>query len=180
MKKALLGLSLALFAASLLLAWVIFRSGTVREMPPPPQVAPAALAALLETRLPDAQGREQALVQWRGRILVVNYWATWCGPCREEMPMFSALAGRYAAKGVQFVGIAADGPDKVAAYARETPVAYPLLVGGQDIIKPTADFGNGPLGVPFTVILDREGKVRSAVLGRVHEDALAKFLDALI
>lgn len=180
MSRVPLWLAAALFVAGLLLAAVVFRSGTVREMPPAPEVAPAALAALLDTKLPDVAGKEQALSQWRGKILVVNYWATWCIPCRDEMPMFSKLSERYAAKGVQFVGIAADEKAKVVEHAREKPVVYPLLVGEPEAIKPTRDFGNGPLAVPFTVVLDREGKVRTAVLGRVHEDALVKFLDALM
>lgn len=151
----------------------------VRPLPPPPAVAAAAVATLYATALPDLAGRPQALEQWRGRALVVNYWATWCIPCREEMPAFSKLHDHYAPRGVQFVGIAADDADDVRAFARETPVSYPLLAGGQDAIQPTRALGNAPLAVPFTVVLDREGKLRAAVLGRVREEALAELLDRL-
>ncbi|MDP2808856.1 MAG: TlpA disulfide reductase family protein [Rhodocyclaceae bacterium] len=161
-------------------AWLLLGAGqTVRPLPPPPAVSAAAIASLYSTTLPDIAGRAQALEQWRGKILVVNYWATWCVPCREEMPEFSKLHAHHASRGVQFVGIAADDADKVQAFARETPVAYPLLVGGQDAIKPTRAFGNGPLAVPFTLVLDREGRVHAAVLGRVHEEALVELLDRL-
>lgn len=180
MKRALLWLAVALFAASLALAWVLLRGAAERELPPPPAVAAADLAALYATALPDAAGRRLPLAQWRGQVLVVNWWATWCHPCREEMPELSKLHTRYAARGVRFVGIAADGADQVMRYARETPVAYPLLVGGPDAIKLTRAFGNEPLAVPFTLVLDRDGTLRAAVLGRVPEDALVRLLDGLV
>ncbi|MBI4757033.1 MAG: TlpA family protein disulfide reductase [Betaproteobacteria bacterium] len=161
-------------------SWLLLdNSQRLQPLPPPPVVSAPAVAVLYATALPDIAGRPQALQQWRDKTLVVNYWATWCLPCREEMPMFSRLHQRYAPRGVQFVGIAADGADEVREFARQTSVSYPLLIGGQDAIKPTRDFGNAPLAVPFTVVLDRAGQVRAAVLGRVREDALVDLLDQL-
>lgn len=93
--------------------------------------------------------------------------------------MLSKLHERYGARGVQFVGIAADEADKVREFARLSPVSYPILIGGEGAIKLTRDFGNGPLAVPFTIVLDPEGNVRTAVLGRVDEKALAHLLDGL-
>ena len=180
MKRALLGLSAALFAASMALAWVIWRSGTVRELAPPPEVPPAAVSALFAATLPDAGGTPQRLAQWRGRILVVNYWATWCTPCRDEMPEFSRLQTRYAARGVQFVGIAIDDAAKVREFAHAHSVAYPLLVADQAFAETARALGNGPLAVPYTVVFDGAGTLRAAVLGRVHADALAQLLDRLV
>ncbi len=137
------------------------------------------MASLYDIALPDVEGRTQSLAQWRGKVLVVNYWATWCAPCREEMPIFSKLAADYAARGVQFVGIAADTADKVRDHARRNPVAYPLLIGGETAIDATLAFGNAPKAVPFTIVLDRAGGVRTAMLGRVDEAALARLLDGL-
>ncbi len=179
MRRALLALSLVLMAASVGWMAALLWGRAQEELPTPPPVSEPALASLYATTLPDVAGREQSLRQWRGRILVVNYWATWCVPCRDEMPAFSQLQTRYAARGVQFVGIAADSAEKVAAFARATPISYPLLVGRDEIIKPTRDFGNTPLAVPFTLVLDREGTLRTAVLGRVNEDALVRLLDDL-
>lgn len=160
--------------------WLLLgNSQPVPPLPPPPMVSAATVASLFALKLPDTAGHTQALEQWRDRTLVVNYWATWCIPCREEMPAFSRLHEHYAPRGVQFVGIAADSADKVQAFARQTPVSYPLLVGGDDVIKLTRDFGNAPLAVPFTVVVDREGGVRAAVLGRVREEALIELLDRL-
>lgn len=150
------------------------------DLPMPPSVPAAAVADLYALSLPDLEGRIQPLAQWRGQVLVVNYWASWCLPCRKEMPMLSALQTRLAEHGVRVVGIAADSSDQVAAFAREMPVAYPLLIGGPDAIRPTLDFGNIPQAVPFTLVIDRSGKVHAAVLGTVHEDALERLLAKLI
>lgn len=176
----MLGLAAALFAASLGLAWVTWRSASVREFPPPPPVPAAAVQALLGAALPDTEGRLQPLSQWRGRILVVNYWATWCTPCRDEMPVFSQVQKRYAARGVQFVGIAIDEAAQVREFALAAPVSYPLLVADQAFAETARALGNGPLALPFTVIIDRDGTLRGAALGRVHEDALTAVLDGLL
>ena len=93
---------------------------------------PAAVEALLAAPLPDLDGRKQALYSWRGRVVVVNFWATWCAPCREEIPEFVRMQERYGAQGLQFVGVAIDLPDKVGQFAREFGINYPLLVAGLD------------------------------------------------
>ena len=180
MKRGLAVLAVVLMAGST--AWMarLLWGGAEMELPPAAAVSPQALHALQATALPDATGRMQPLNQWRGRVLVVNWWATWCTPCRDEMPVFSQLQTRYASRGVQFVGIAADGAEKVTAHLREMPSAYPLLVGGEEAIRQTRDLGNAPLGVPFTLVIDRDGRPRAAILGRVPERALAKLLDRLI
>jgi peroxiredoxin len=175
---------LRLAAGGLVVAAVVagvwlFRDLSRPLLPPDPELPASAAGKLYATKLPDTDGHERSLSRWRGKVLVVNYWATWCKPCREEMPMFSMLHKRYALRGVQFVGIAADDPDKVREFARQSPVSYPLLVGGERAIESTRDFGNTPLAVPFTVVLDPDGNVRAAVLGRVAEDALDHLLDRL-
>jgi thiol-disulfide isomerase/thioredoxin len=182
MKPRWLAVALTVVAAGwgASLWWRVVPPSPAATLPPPPAAAAAAdTGALYATHLPDLAGRTQALDQWRDKVLVLNYWATWCTPCREEMPMFSTLAQRYESRGVQFVGIAADDGDPVRDFARTMPVSYPLLVGGQDAILPTRDLGNVPLAVPFTLVLDRAGKVRAAVLGRVQEKALVELLDQL-
>jgi len=85
---------------------------------------------VLKAQLADVKGATRSLGEWRGSVLVVNYWATWCAPCREEIPVFVRLQERYGSRGLQFVGIAIDQPDKVAEFAREFHINYPLLLGG--------------------------------------------------
>jgi thiol-disulfide isomerase/thioredoxin len=115
--------------------------------------------------LPDPDGREQALAQWRGKVLVVNFWATWCAPCREEMPQFVAAQARDGAKGVQFVGIAVDDVEKVRVFAREIGLNYPTLIGGFGAIELSRTLGNDLAALPFTIVLDRRGRVVHTQLG---------------
>jgi thiol-disulfide isomerase/thioredoxin len=122
-------------------------------------------AAVLAMVLPDADGHEQPLAQWRGKVLVVNFWATWCAPCREEMPQFVATQARDAAKGVQFVGIAVDDVDKVRVFAREIGLNYPTLIGGYGAIELSRTLGNDLAALPFTIVLDRQGRVVHTQLG---------------
>jgi thiol-disulfide isomerase/thioredoxin len=133
-------------------------------------------AAVLAMVLPDADGREQALAQWRGKVLVVNFWATWCAPCREEMPQFVAAQARDGAKGVQFVGIAVDDVDKVRVFARELGLNYPTLIGGYGAIELSRTLGNDLAALPFTIVLDRQGRVVHTQLGPLK----AARLDSLL
>lgn len=179
-------LAVALVLVATSLACVAFFLFPVRQDLPsadlsaPPEISPAALTGLFALALPNLEGRMQSLGQWRGQVLVVNYWASWCKPCREEMPILSALHTRFAGHGVRVVGIAADSAEAVAGFVRETPVGYPLLIGGPGAIRPTREFGNIPQGVPFTLVIDRSGRVRAAVLGITREQALERLLATLI
>lgn len=140
------------------------------------EVAQVGVDALLAMTLPDLDGRPWQLSQWRGKVLVINYWASWCPPCIEEMPMFSRLNAQYAADGVQFVGIGLDETEKMQAFAKAHPVSYPLLAAG-------ANPGGSPAltvrGLPYTVILGRDGKVAFSRYGGVDEATLAPLLKKL-
>ena len=137
-------------------------------------------SAVLGIVLPDAQGHEQALTQWRGKVLVVNFWATWCAPCREEMPQFVAAQARDGARGVQFVGIAVDDPVKVRAFAAEIGLNYPALIGGYGAIELSKTLGNELSALPFTIVLDRQGRVAHAHLGPLKAAQLNDLLSSLL
>lgn len=137
-------------------------------------------AALLDMVLPDAQGQQQALAQWRGKILVVNFWATWCAPCREEMPRFVAAQSRDGPKGVQFVGIAVDDPGKVRAFARDIGLNYPALIGGYGAIELSKTLGNDLSALPFTIVIDRKGRVAHTQLGPLTAAKLDGLLARLL
>ena len=143
---------------------------------PVPALPDGAVARLLATRLNDSAGKPQAIEQWRGKTLVINFWATWCPPCREEMPAFSRLQDKYAANGVQFVGIALDTADNVIKFSLQQPVSYPLLIADGEGTELTRQLGNASLALPYTVVLGAAGDVRLAQLGRVSE----RELDALL
>ena len=135
-----------------------------------------ATAALLALRLKDLDGTEQALNQWQGKVLVINFWATWCAPCREEIPAFVRLQEKYRDRGLQFVGIAIDEPGPARAFAREFAINYPVLVGNLQAMEISRAAGNRAGALPFTVVLDRRGSVADTALGKLSEDRL----DALI
>lgn len=141
---------------------------------------PADAGSLLAIALPDLDGREQPLAQWRGKLLVVNFWATWCAPCREEMPMFVKLQAEQGARGLQFVGIAVDEAPKVREFATEIGLNYPSLIGGFGAMELSRTFGNRVMALPFTVIIGRDGRIVMTQLGPVKpqqlEAAMREFL----
>ena len=133
-------------------------------------------SAIFALNLPDLGGRPQPVAQWRGKVLVVNYWASWCKPCVDEMPAFSRMNSRYASQGVQFVGIGLDDAGKLAAFVRTTPVSYPVLVASP--AEPTP--GLQVKGLPYTVVIGRDGRIEMTRLGRMDEESLEPVLRRLI
>jgi thiol-disulfide isomerase/thioredoxin len=141
---------------------------------------PGATQALTAARFPDLAGQAQGLEQWRGKVLVVNFWATWCAPCREEIPAFVKLQEKYGAKGLQFVGIAIDQASKVQPFASEFGMNFPVLIGSADAIELTRRLGNKAGVLPFTVILTRDGRVAATEIGAAKEARLEPFLASLL
>ncbi|MBI4989472.1 MAG: TlpA family protein disulfide reductase [Rhodocyclales bacterium] len=148
----------------------------------PPEAAPSAdaPARLLALTLPDLNGQPQSLSQWTGKVLVVNFWATWCPPCREEMPEFSRLNVKYASNGVQFIGISIDSADKVAAFRNEVAISYPLLISNLETLDLSSDLGNRAKALPFTVILRKDGNPQQVKLGKFATPDLEKALQAAL
>lgn len=136
------------------------------------EVSASSVDALLALRLPDTAGVDQALEQWRGKVIVANFWATWCPPCRKEMPDFAASSQAFADQPVQFVGISIDDADKVRAFGEELQIPYPLLIAGNEVLQLARGFGNDARALPFTVILDRAGKPRLIRLGSLTRSEL--------
>jgi thiol-disulfide isomerase/thioredoxin len=137
-------------------------------------------SAVLGLVLPDVDGKPQAFSQWRGKVLVVNFWATWCVPCREEMPQFIAAQARDGANGVQFVGIAVDQVDKVRDFAKHIGLNYPAVIGGFGAIELSRQLGNDLAALPFTIVIDRRGRVAHTQLGPVKRAQLDKLLTDLM
>lgn len=132
--------------------------------------------ALWALGFPDADGRFQALSQWRGQVVVLNFWASWCNPCREEMPDFSALRTEYRPLGVEFIGIAIDNSANVAKFLRQRPVDYPILIGEGAANSLARQLGNPSGALPFTIVLDRRGNIVLRHLGRLPRAALDSVL----
>ncbi len=130
--------------------------------------------------LPDLSGQEQSLAGYRGRIVVLNFWATWCAPCRKEMPIFVNLQAEYAAWGVQVVAASADTPDameKVVAFVREKRLTFPVWTGASS--DDMLGFGLTS-ALPGTVIIDRDGTIAARFAGVVTEAQLRKEIDGLL
>ncbi|MBT9612696.1 MAG: TlpA family protein disulfide reductase [Burkholderiales bacterium] len=128
----------------------------------------------------DLAGKSQQLSNWKGKVLVLNFWATWCPPCREEIPDFIQADAVYRAKGVAIVGLALDEPAKVAEFAKTFGIKYPLLIGGPEAYDFAAQLGNKAKGIPFTAIIDRQGKVVYLGVGAVRKKELDKVLPPLL
>ena len=141
---------------------------------------PPDASALLALSLPDTNGTSQSLGQWRGKVLVVNYWATWCGPCREEMPEFVRAQRDLGPKGLQIVGIAIDQPAQVLEFAKELGLNYPALIGSYDAVDIAKPLGNRLAALPFTVVLDRTGQVAHTQLGPLKAEQLRTIVNALL
>ncbi|MEM5438476.1 TlpA disulfide reductase family protein [Paraburkholderia diazotrophica] len=138
-----------------------------------------AVNQLWSANVTNADGKPQSLAGFKGRPVVVNFWASWCGPCVEEMPSLSQLHKEYAKKGIEFVGLGVDSDKNVKAFLQKVPVDYPVFVagfGGADLAR---SFGNNAGGLPYTVVIDAKGVVRSTKLGQVKPDELKRTLDAL-
>ena len=144
------------------------------------RVAPDAAAAVLALALPDAAGSAQPLAQWRGSVLVVNFWATWCPPCLAEIPDFAAASRGFSGTAVQFVGIGIDRPESVRSFGDEHEVPYPLLVGTPQTLALTAGLGNRAQALPFTIIFDRAGNIAHIKLGALNRTELEGKIRALL
>jgi peroxiredoxin len=171
-RRQVLAAALAGLVAAGLGAWLSHR----RLQPAAP--ADAVAAQLFAASFPDADGQPQALVQWRGQLLVVNFWATWCPPCVEEMPDLQAVRDAYRGRGVEVIGIGIDNSDKVRAFRDRLGLRLPLLVAGAGGSELGQALGNRTGALPYTVLVDRDGSVAQRKLGRIAPSELRQWLDA--
>ena len=139
-----------------------------------------ATQALFNATLPDESGHPQALKQYAGKIVVLNFWATWCEPCREEMPELSQLNAAYKNKNVIILGVAIDDVGAVASFVKETKVSYPLFAADMDGMQYATNLGNDKDVLPFTVIIKADGTVAKTYFGRVTKPLLEETLSKLI
>lgn len=119
--------------------------------------------------LPDRNGSPQSIAQWDGRIIVLNFWATWCTPCRTEIPLLNTLQKELGPRGVQVIGVAVDNVDAVKQFAQTISLDYPVLIGGADAIALVARYGNVAGALPYTVFITRDGRIESLASGALTD-----------
>ena len=143
------------------------------------QTSGNAVDQLWKATPPGAEGTSQPLAAFKGKPVVVNFWASWCGPCVKEMPALSAMQRDYEKKGITFIGLGVDSEKNVNDFLKKVPVGYPVYVTGFGGAELARSFGNKAGGLPFTVVIDANGQVRSTKLGEVDPKELKHTLDSL-
>ncbi|WP_269533099.1 TlpA disulfide reductase family protein [Chitinimonas sp. BJYL2] len=176
MKRSTTLITGVVIIAAALAAGIYTRQAQLKPQPEPLAANGVAKPTLWQSGFKDLKGQPQVFSQWQGKPLVVNFWATWCAPCREEIPEFIATQNAVGDK-VRFVGLAIDNAADVQKFVDEYKINYPVLVGEQDAMELMRTEGNRVGALPFTVIYDAAGKQVAAHPGRLTQaqlDALLK------
>ncbi|MBB6094649.1 thiol-disulfide isomerase/thioredoxin [Povalibacter uvarum] len=141
---------------------------------------PAAIPANLpDFSLQDREGNLRSIRSWQGKSMIVNFWATWCAPCRREIPLLKEIQKTQGGNGFQVVGVAVDFREDVLKYAGEIGIDYPILIGEQDGLDAVTSFGMGSLGFPFTVFTDNQGRIVLTHLGELTQPQSVIMIDAV-
>ncbi len=173
MKKTLIAVALIVVAAG---GYYFYQANNSKTA----AVSVPTADALFKARITDLAGIRQPIAQWRGKVIVVNFWAAWCPPCRAEIPEFIALQQQYGAQGLQFVGIALDEKAKIQSFVDEVGINYPILVGDLEAVALAQASGNRMGGLPYTVIIDRQGKLVATETGALGREKLTAIITPLL
>ena len=150
-----------------------FRSQSQDENLPPEPITETVTAASFDTNidfaLPDLDGTMRQLSDWNGKGRLVNFWATWCAPCRREIPLLKKTQEEHGTDGIQVIGIAVDFPEQVVAYAEEAQFNYPILVGQEDAMAAAEASGVDFIGMPFTMVIAPDGELIKTHIGEIVE-----------
>lgn len=159
------------------------------QQPTEAETPPVADAAVVDVntgpinvsfKLADLDGVERDFSEWDGQHRILNFWATWCAPCRREIPLLKAFQDQHGADGFQVIGIAVEFPEPVIAYSKSAEFNYPILVGEQDAMAVAQTSGISFVGLPFTMIVARDGELISAHMGEIHQEYLDGVADVLL
>jgi len=160
------GVAAAAGAAGAGLAWWRLRPGPVRS---------EAESAFWASRFDSPAGAPLALQAWQGRPLLVNFWATWCPPCVEELPLLNAFYREQSGKGWQVLGLAVDQPAAVRRFLDKLPLAFPVGMAGLAGTELARSLGNPSGGLPYSVVFDRQGQVTHRKIGKLSAAELAQW-----
>lgn len=157
-----------------------FYAGLEQETAPATSqvVAPApAHNTRVDFTLPDLEGNEHQISEWDGKARLINFWATWCAPCRREIPLLKKTQTAHAENNLQVIGIAVEDLEPVIAYAEEVEFNYPVLIGQEDAMAAAEASGIDFIGLPFTMIVAPDGQLIKAHIGEIHEDQMALIIE---
>jgi len=150
------------------------------ESPPDAQLAAIKIPEQLpDFTLENRDGKPTSIAAWRGKSLVLNFWATWCAPCRREIPLLQALDAEWHMRNVAVIGIAVDRRAQAVAFAEQFHIAYPLLIGEQAALDAATAMGVGSPALPFTVFTDRRGQIVAVFIGELHRPQADLILGAV-
>jgi thiol-disulfide isomerase/thioredoxin len=129
--------------------------------------------------LPDVEGTSHDFSEWQGKNRLINFWATWCAPCRREIPLLKTFQDEQSGNGFQVIGIAVDFVADVARYAETAEFNYPILVGEQEAMAVAESSGIEFIGLPFTMFVASDGEYLGAYLGELHASHLQRVVDTM-
>lgn len=166
-----------------LMAGALFYAARIPvESQPAPAPQPEATLEVVSHpsfTLPDLEGTARDLSEWDGSHRLLNFWATWCAPCRREIPLLKAFQDEHGEAGFQVLGIAVDFPEQVQKYAAEAEFNYPVVVGEQDAMAVAESSGIEFIGMPFTMFVTRDGEYVGAYIGELHQSHLDDVVNIL-
>ena len=141
---------------------------------------PEANVPAIAFSLPDLTGKQRNINEWQGKILIINFWATWCPPCLKEIPEFIKLQNAYSDKDLQFIGIAIDDKQAVEEYLKTININYPMLISGDEGIALSHQLGNIVNAVPFTLIVNKQGQIIHRQPGELSNEKIIELITPLL
>jgi thiol-disulfide isomerase/thioredoxin len=165
------GISLLALLAGVVTSQWIYKTGLASD---------PAIKAFFANPWQTADGKPVDTTQWQGKVLVVNFWASWCPPCVEEMPTLDKLQAEFKNQNVLFVGIGIDSPSNIRQFLEMTPVSYPIVIGGLEGSNLSKQLGNSQGALPYTIIINGQGKSTSSKLGKISEEELRKSIKSAL